>query len=231
MPRRLIEIDALRGLAIVLMVIYHIIFMLSFFNIIDFDILGSLAFEFHARVTQFLFLGLVGVSIHFSSRNFSGQLRRGAFIMAAAFLISLVTYVVVPEDYVRFGILHFIAVAIPVTVLFKGRPKLTLLAVAFSFVLGYFFKNTLVESIWLFPFGLHTSSFQSVDYFPLFPWLVLPLIGLYAAEFYYKERKATSLKFLGSIPGFVWMGKRSFIIYLVHVPIIYGVILLVSEIS
>ena len=63
--RRFWEIDSLRGLAIVMMVIFHLIFDLYFFGIYSFNVHSGFLWWF-ARITAFIFIFLVGVSLSLS---------------------------------------------------------------------------------------------------------------------------------------------------------------------
>lgn len=220
MIKRLPEIDALRGVAIVGMVLFHAAFIALIFGLIEFEPYGW-PLIVPVRAVQFLFLGLMGVSVHLSSRGFGGQLERAGILAGAAALVSLGTALFFPEEFVRFGVLHFAMVAIPVVSLFKGRPALALWTAAGSFLLGEFFLSFRVESEWLFPFGLLNSGFTSLDYFPLFPWLAAPLVGLVIGEAVYKKREPTALEALAGIPGLAALGRHSLAIYLLHPPVLF----------
>lgn len=223
--RRLAEIDALRGLAIVMMIVFHFGFDLSFLGISDLNI-DSGFWLILMRATQFLFLGLVGVSVALSSRGFVGQMKRGAFIFCIGMLISLATRVVFGEDFVKFGVLHLIGVVVPVLSLFKGRKILAFFTACMSVAIGMIFKGMVVESILLFPFGLVYSGFSSYDYFPIFPWISVCLVGLIVGEEVYGGRRPPIFSTFSKVPGLCNLGKHSLFIYLIHQPIIYFSLLL-----
>lgn len=217
---RLMEIDALRGVAIVGMVIFH--------GVYDLIILDVLSIEPYAwpqiivvRAVQFLFLGLVGVSIHLSSRGAKAQLRRGLTIFSCGLLVSLATWLTFPDQYVRFGVLHFIGVSIPIVALFKNHKAWAVFAALVCILLGSLVSGVKVEVPWLFPIGLTTVNFSSFDYFPLFPWLAVPLLGLVVGEIVYSKHKPTRLAVLAKVPGLTAMGRHSLAIYLLHQPVLY----------
>lgn len=228
MKTRLTEIDALRGLAICGMILFHAAF--------DAMILGMFEFEPYGwpliilvRAVQFLFLGLAGVSVALSGRGFVGQLRRGAVIFSCGMLVSFATWVLFPEDFVKFGVLHFVGVAVPILVLFKGRKVAALGVALISFAVGEYFLGLSVGVGWLFPFGLLAPGFSSLDYFPIFPWLAVPLVGLVLGEWIWGARRPTRLAILGRIPllsgrrhsPLLAMGRHSLAIYLLHQPVLY----------
>ena len=205
--------------------VYHFAFDLDFLGILEVPVMQG-GWLVLARFVQFLFLGLVGVSVSLSSRGFLGQLKRGAFIFLLGMGVSLVTYVFVGEGYVKFGVLHFIGAAVPLLVLFKGRALWALMAAALSLQLGLIFEGLTTTSAFLFPFGITQSSFYSLDYFPLFPWLSVSLVGLLIGEKVYGARRETVMSHLERVPGLVVMGSHSLLIYLIHQPLFYGALLL-----
>ena len=60
--QRFWEIDVIRGLAIVMMVTYHLLFDMAFFGVYTLDVSTGILWWF-ARLTAFMFLFLVGVSL------------------------------------------------------------------------------------------------------------------------------------------------------------------------
>lgn len=120
--QRFVEIDTLRGVAIVMMVIYHLMFDLNYFGVTDAVFTNPFWFYFQ-RVTASLFIVLVGVSLTLSvgqSRRqrvperviFKRLVGRGLRIFTWGLLVTLVTaFVFGPQLAVKFGILHFIGVA------------------------------------------------------------------------------------------------------------------------
>ncbi len=75
--------------------------------------------------------------------------------------------------------------------------------------------------------GFTARGFLSTDYFSLMPWFFLFLIGYF---FYQIAKEKEWLEKLYSLPSlgkpFRFMGKHSLIIYLIHQPVIYGVLML-----
>lgn len=229
MKKRLPEIDALRGIAVLGMIIFHFFFDLDYFDILRNQMFSGWWLIF-ARFGQFLFLGLVGFSVALSSRSFSVQCLRAGKIFAAGMLVTFVTWIFAPDAFVKFGVLHFIGVAIPIAWIFKAGIKknllvggsVTLLAAFASFFAGRYFLSLFSTSDFLFPLGIISPGFSSLDYFPIFPWIAVVLTGLVLGELYLKNvRKNFEEVFLLS-----WMGRHSLIIYLVHQPVL--ILLIIS---
>lgn len=227
--KRLTGIDALRGVALLMMVIYHAAFDVDYLGILAMDMTHG-AWGVWRRITQFLFLGLVGVSVELSRRGFGGQLKRGAFIFALGMGVTLATWLTVGDGFIKFGVLHFIGVAVPVVVLFKGRPWSAVALALVCLGVGAEFSQKVVENAWLFPVGLKTGHFYSLDYFPIFPWLAVPLLGLALVEWFPLKPEPRGLELLGRVKPLVAMGRHTLLVYLLHQPILYYALMLVFSV-
>lgn len=204
---RLPEVDALRGLAVSCMLVFHFVLVGTEMDVLDvaFDQGG---WHVLARFTQFLFLGLVGVSTWISRRDIWGQMQRAGRVFIGAMIVSAVTFAMFGDEYVRFGVLHLIAFSIPILALLKPVPNLAAaLAVGILLLTPY----AEFQAEWLY---------ARLDYFPPLPWMILPLLGLFlASKIYGKQPQETGLKFLVRWPLFGWLGRWAFVIYLIHFPI------------
>lgn len=215
--KRIPEFDALRGIAILGMFVFHFAYDLNFLGYVELNMYEGF-WLILARVAQFLFLGLVGVSIHLSSRSWGQQCWRALKLFAVALCVSAVTWFVFKEGFIRFGVLHFIAFAIPLVALFKGR--LWLSSSVFLFGLVLWQQGVLIGQI-AFLGGFLSSP---LDYFAPFPWILLPLGGLLVGEILYAKKQRTLLSKLGQVPGLLWLGQHSLVLYLVHQPVFYSLL-------
>ncbi len=230
---RIREIDALRGLAIILMVIYHIIFDLWFlgFADVDFRALPLLLFQ---RSIGTLFLLLVGVSLHLSqTRNREGyrhHLRRGLILGLVALAITLVTYIYPNKWFITFGIMHCIALSTLIAPLFFRLGRLNVLLGLIIIASGFLAYEIRVETPYLFWLGLIRPDYTALDFYPMLPWFGIVLIGVYAGQVFYPDG-AARLRIRGSAvaDALCWMGRNSLSIYLAHQPVIIGILLLYRE--
>lgn len=87
---------------------------------------------------------------------------------------------------------------------------------------GFLYANYFTAYLGFYPFG-----FFSTDYFPLTPWLFLFWAGFYLHHL--AERTAQSLRPLrrSVCPPLGWLGRNSLMLYLLHQPVIYGVLTVV----
>lgn len=224
---RLICIDALRGLAIVLMVVYHFCFDLSYFGLASFDFYQDRFWLNFRTLILSLFLGLVGVSLVLASQpqvNIRRYLRRLMLLVASAALVSLATWWMFGERLVFFGVLHFIAVASLLGMLFLRAGWLNLIL-----GVGVILFATSYQSPWFdIPgrrwIGLMTYKPATEDYVPLLPWLGVVLLGMFAGP-YTARWLQTHLRGIGDAAMVRWLalaGRHSLVIYLIHQPLLIG---------
>lgn len=229
MKKRYWEIDFLRGLAILMMVAYHLLWDVNYFYSVGIPLLTGFWKVFQV-ITASLFLFLVGVSLVVSNVRrqapFLKYLRRGGIVFFYGLLISLVTRILFPQEFIIFGILHFIGVAIVLSYVFRHARQWNLLF-GIGFILGgLFLKQVFVSTNWFLIFGIRSPSFSTLDYFPLFPWFGVVLLGLFFGErFYLKSDRNFLLKDYSKklfIKQTCFLGKYSLLIYFLHQAILYG---------
>ncbi len=235
MKKRFWEIDFLRGIAIIMMVIFHFLWDLNYFYKTDIVLLKGFWKAFQIT-TATLFLFLVGVSITISriqqTARFDKYLKGGLKIFLCGLIITAVTKLVFPNSFVIFGILHLIGVSIIISYFFKKFKYLNLLFGIIFIIVGLIVKNYAVNcNIFLF-LGLHSNTFNSIDYFPIFPWFGVILIGLFVGKLIYPKNerrfRLINLSNEAVVKSICLLGKKSLIIYLFHQIVLYGVFLIIS---
>lgn len=234
------ELDFLRTLAILLMVAYHAAFDLSQFYGWDIDVFGG-PWLVLARATAILFLLVSGASAAISFERMKAMpprarvrrhLLRFARIGGAALLVTAATYAVNPETYVRFGILHLIAVTgllLPLAVAFKERAALAGIAMI---AIGLFLLRLRTDISLLIPFGLRPADFQTVDYFPLLPWAGVILIGYaigytaYVRGFglWARSQHNPLISHDSRLTTLLFPSRHALLLYLLHQPLIMAVL-------
>ena len=230
--QRIWELDALRGLCILCVIAVHFLFDLQYF--ISLNLTLPSWFQFIQQYGGVIFVLLSGCCATLGSRSF----RRGLLVFGAGMLISLVTagmYWLGLADrtvIVWFGVLHLLGICMMLYPLFRKLPSAPLAALALCILLiGYAITGLRVSVPFLFPFGLVTEHFFSSDYFPLFPQLGWFLLGVVLGRTVYAEKRTL-------LPGgaqnffllrfFCWCGRQSLFIYLLHQPILYGLLELIA---
>ena len=225
------EIDAVRGIAILMMIVFHTVFDISFFLIAPVNVETGF-WRYFALATASLFLLVVGISLVISHARSSGKksgfalakkfLVRGAGIFALGLLVTLATWLYLHEGFIIFGILHLIGVSVMLSVLFFRFGKYNIV-IGMLFIAGGFFIGSVHGPVWLLPLGVQPASFSSVDYTPLIPWFGVVLVGIGLGECLYSGgvRQFT----VPDVPALlvhalVFLGQHSLLIYLVHQPVI-----------
>jgi uncharacterized membrane protein len=230
--RRIAAVDALRGNAIVAMIVYHFSWDLSYFGFVSVNVAADPGWKAFARTIAGTFVALVGVSMVLATRRRFHpwpDLRRLAVIVGAALLVTVGTWYAFPEAYVFFGILHLIAFASVAALPFLWLPTAVVPIVGFAvFALPFFFTADVFASPALLWLGLSPRPPTSVDYVPVFPWFAMTLFGIVVGRLFvrYASDSAVALWTPSRLPGrmAIVAGRWSLLIYLVHQPILIGVL-------
>lgn len=234
---RFLELDCLRGIAIICMASFHFLFDYNFFVSQQFDLAGGLWFWL-GRVSAILFLLLAGISLSLrlhrkklqGKKLVSDLVVRGLFIFGLGMLLTFFTLLVFPPYAILFGILHLIGLSTILAIPFLKQPVWAGIIGFGIAILGTFFYWQWLpfpKLLAFFPF-----SFSTFDYFPVFPWFGLVLIGIFLGNRFYPNGKPSFRFKLGSgnplVRLLAWAGKNSLAIYFVHQPVLVGLLLLAA---
>lgn len=228
-------LDFIRGICILLVVGYHILFDLS-------EVFGGqYAFFRSTAMTNFrhCFVGtlviLAGISCSFTRSN----LKRGIKTIFWGMVITAVTTFLMPSQQITFGILHFFGSAMLLCGLLE-TPLKKIATIPGILISLFLFLTTwnLYRGIWGIP-GLFTLSLpemghrfplfilgfrtghSSSDYYPLMPWLFLFLIGVFLGRFF-KAGNVPAVFKKNPLPILTTIGRHTLWIYLIHQPLVYG---------
>lgn len=208
--------------------------------------LGKTLLDFFTPFEPFfagMFILVSGVACNLSHNN----LKRGGLLLLIAVGVTLVTLLVLPSEAIYFGILHLLSVSMLLYAVL--RPVIQKIPIAAGvvvtlllFLLTYGVSDGHIgvldwvkiplPSDWyqtkvLFPLGLRHRQFFSADYFPLLPWLFLFFCGSFLGRLgvekgfpaFFHPRRSRFFSFLG---------RHSLVIYLLHQPILYGLLWLIQ---
>jgi uncharacterized membrane protein len=236
------EVDVARGVAIIMMVVYHTTYDLDALGGYDIDATSG-NWALFADVTAGLFLFLVGVSLAISRartgltgwRLFGKYLARGLRILAYGMVLTGV-FLILRMGVVAFGILHLIGVSIILAYPFLRLRYTNLVLGVLIFAAGQYIlaQNLTSEGYWLLPFGVLPEGVMMPDYRPLLPWFGVVLIGLFFGNVVYagglRSSSPTSKAPLLARP-LLPLGRNSLFIYLIHQPIVIALLVLTGTIS
>jgi len=201
--KRLLEIDFLRGIAILMMVVFHFTWSLNHFGVIHLNLLSG-GWNWFQNITGGLFIFLVGVSLTLSYSKVIKKsphryplkyLARGIRVFGYGMIITLVSYIIFPDAYVFFGILHFIGASIILVTPFINFTWLNLFLGIFTLAFGAWASNIIVNVPWLVWFGFW-YPINTIDIYTIVPWIGLVFLGLFAGNMIYHRKKKVKFGFV-----------------------------------
>lgn len=234
---RLESIDALRGVAIAMMFIYHFCYDLSYFGFADFNFYHDPRWIYFRIVIVSSFLLLVGVSLYLATRhglNRRAFIKRLAWLIAYAAIISVISYIMFRERLIFFGILHFIAVASVVGLLFARLYWLNLVSAIAIIVIGLTVKHPFFDqSAWQW-LGMVTTLPRTEDYVQFIPWFGVVLLGMFLGQLLFDRKPLKGLvRWQSRHPlsrTLTLGGRHSLHIYMLHQPIFMGMLFVVASV-
>ncbi|MBR2743210.1 MAG: DUF1624 domain-containing protein [Clostridia bacterium] len=221
---RLLFLDSLRGFSVISMIFYHLAFDIYDFGIYPLGI-GTLPFEVWRMSIVTVFLTVSGISQNLSKN----RLRRALITVAAAYLVTAATYFFDPHEYVVFGVLHCLGFSALIYAVFKkyiDRVPYAPFVFMAAFVILLVIKLPTVSVPHLYAFGFTDAAFVSSDYYPLLPNLFLFLFGTSLTPYLGGEKVSTFLMRVHARP-LDFVGRHALIIYLIHQPVMVGIITLI----
>ena len=235
MKKRIWELDALRGLCILGMIVVHFVYDITvLYRLTDWTPPDT--FLFVQRWGGVLFLLISGICVTLGSHC----IKRGLIVFGCGMLVSAVTYGMYYFGFagkgmtIYFGVLHCLGICMLLWPVFRKQHWVSLLSLAAVLVaIGFVLEDMeKVSYPWLMPLGLPWQGFISSDYFPLLPYFGFFLAGAAFGRLLYgkKESLLPNVNAGNPIVRFLqWCGRHSLWIYLLHQPILNGICMLLAE--
>ena len=242
-PGRYALLDELRGLDLVSMMLYHACWDLAFLFGVQMNWYAATPGHLWQQSICWVFILLSGFCVPLGHHT----LRRGATVFGAGVLVTAVTLLFMPEDRVVFGVLTLLGSAMLLTgllepLLKKVPPAVGLAVAAVLFALTYHaadhylgigaLRLALPESLYANYltafFGFYPEGFFSTDYFALLPWIFLFWAGYFGHRSIGRARMEPLRRSV--CPPLGWMGRHSLVLYLLHQPVIFGVLWVIFQI-
>lgn len=211
---RINEIDVARFIAIVLMIIYHIVYDLSEYTDINVNI-NALVWEIVGKTAAFLFIFISGVC----SGIGNDTVERGMYVFSWGMVTTFITYIFDENQYIRFGILHLLGFSMIISLLIRRlNTFLKFVIAASAVILGWTFNEITSNFIILLPLGITYKDFTSFDYYPIMPYISLFIMGIIFQEIFYKNKRS---KFKIKSNYFIrYVSSNSLTLYILHQPVI-----------
>ena len=231
MGTRAQAIDVARGAALVAMIAYHACWFADDAALVDLDLRATSWHVFQRSIAGSFFL-LVGVSLALARPTAATAVARIARIAACALLVTVTSAVLDPQRVVTFGILHNIAVssllALPALRLGVWNALLGTLLVALGAVVSLP-SHPLLD--WT---GLGAEPAPAFDFQPLLPWLGVVLWGAALGTVLLGPLGKPVLAWRSkSVParGLAFLGRHSLLVYIAHVPVLFGITTILARLS
>ncbi len=240
--RRIDAIDALRGCALVWMALYHFCFDLNNVGFLRQDFYRDPLWTTQRTVILSLFLLCAGCGQALAWRN--GQdwprfWRRWIWIVVCAVLVSIGSWLMFPDSYIYFGVLHGLAVMLVIVRLTAGWGAWLFLPALLALAAPMVLAPWLAASSWTETFnapalnwlGLVTRKPVTEDYVPLLPWLGVVWIGVAITDVWIRRGTPANWR---AAPGWqaalVWLGRHSLWFYMLHQPVLIGLVWLAKSV-
>jgi uncharacterized membrane protein len=227
------RLDALRALAMLWMAAFHFCFDLNYFRFIRQNFNGDPLWTVQRACIVSLFLFCAGLSQAVAldqGQRWPRFWRRWAQLAGCALLVSAGSYLMFPQTFISFGVLHGIAVMLIVARLSAplGRWLWPLGLVALT--LPWLIHDAAFDTRWLNWVGLVTHKPFTEDYVPVLPWLGVVWWGLAAGQWVLAHRRAwLAGPLTGAARPFAMLGRWSLSFYMIHQPVLIGLLALLHR--
>jgi uncharacterized membrane protein len=227
---RIAGVDALRGGALCLMFAYHFCFDLRFYRVIAADFEHDPFWLGFRALIVASFMALVGISLVLADRAGATPRqfwKRIGVIAACAIAASVGSWFLFPNTFIYFGILHCIALASVLAWPFIRKPGIAAAIGVAVVTAGLALSWPAFDARALSWIGFTTTKPATEDYVPLVPWAGVVFIGI-ALGHLLARAAFRPLAPLETTPRWLrWLGRHSLAVYMVHQPILLGMLWIV----
>ena len=236
-------IDALRGIIIVIMILFHLLYDIEAIFGIQFQIMQPDITRIILAIFPTCFFIISGVCTAFSR----SILKRGLTLFIIGNLITLVTILIIPEQKIIFGAISSIGCCMLLYCLVKNildKIPCSVSVAIFFFLFVAFYEfwyshsisliftrvhfDFIVTNNHLYAFGLPHKDFFSTDYFPLLPYFFSFIVGTALSKPIF-QKKFPQWFYTTKMPIINKIGKYSLVIYIVHQPLIYFTLTMINK--
>lgn len=225
---RVYIIDTLRGIAFSLMFIFHIFVAINILTPLDYD-LHNFYLYYIGYIARTLFILLFGISLCLSYYNSSNlieykkkQLYKSRLLLFCGIIITILTYIYIPNNYIVFGILHFLSISLLLLFHFVNNIPLLLFISFLSIYIQYsnnFNQRNFIISMFI------PAYKNTIDHFHITTYIHIIIIGILIGHFikyiqsnYPKLFNKYNIKHSNILS---LIGQNSLLLYMLHIPLIY----------
>lgn len=230
MGKRIWELDALRGLLLLAITVFHLMYDLIFLYALV-PLKYPAVYQFFNDWLGVPFLVLSGLCVTLGAR----PVRRGITVFLGGMAVTAATagmYFLGVADsgiLIYFGVLHCLGVCMLLWPLLRKLPNWLLAALGAAIIgIGlYCGSHVRVDFPWLIPLGIPCWGFRSSDYYPLLPNLGYFCIGAVLGRTLYRKKESLLSKVDDRsilIRPLCFLGRHSLLFYLLHQPVLAGAV-------
>ena len=250
MGERYWEVDAIRGLALVGMIVYHwFACMVMFHMIVEDEQFLSVYGTVHIASASFILIAGTALVLRYermkgktTQEYYFSIVKRALQLFAIAMVITVASFIgaklfMQSDAFIKFGFLHMLSISMLLSIPFLRFGKWNILPGLIVILLGLFVIPQFTDPGWLYPMGIHGADFMDFtqDYFPIFPWFGVMLFGIGVGAVAYPEGKRRfSIRNPGALGKFfarIGHGNVTLMVYLIHIPIIFVLLWLISLVT
>lgn len=235
---RYLEIDTMRGIAIIGMIFFHILVAMNILNKASFN-LDTPGWYIFSKFFASTFIFLVGTSLTLSyakikdkpiMQTYKKYLLRGLGLFGLGIGMTVITYLGLEKGVIVFGILHLIGLSIILGMLMVRYNFLNLVLGSLMILAGAILNYMTFSFSYLVWLGFVPQNFYTLDYFPILPWFGVVLLGIAFGNQAYtngvRQFKLPDYSENKLITVLCFLGRHSLLIYVLHLPIIAGLVYL-----
>lgn len=245
--KRVHLIDEIRGILIIYVILYHLLYDVSqIFWVGSIDWMYSPWMNILRNTMTGTLIVISGISCEFSRNNG----KRGLKIFGIGMILTVITALFIPSELIVFGILHFFGISILIYTLLRYiLAKVPILPGIIGLIYLYFstyhlyegyigiiakIPVTLPEQIKnykiFYPIGFPVEGVYSADYYPLIPWIFLLFAGTFLGR-YIRRGNLPAIAYKEHSKSLSVIGRHTLFIYLIHQPLIYGILYILYNIK
>ncbi|HJJ39242.1 MAG TPA: heparan-alpha-glucosaminide N-acetyltransferase domain-containing protein, partial [Methanocorpusculum sp.] len=189
-----------------------------------------------------LFVLICGFSLILRQRRMEGASRkaynitvvkRGIQVILIGILFAVVSSVIIyffigDGRYMMFNFLMMMGCSMILALPFVPLKKWAVIPAVLFIILG-FLLSTINGPLYLMPLGILPGDYLPRDFFPIFPWVGIMLLGFALGSVLYPNgnRRFTIPQPNKFCRGLATIGKYPLQIYVLHIPVLAGIIFLV----
>lgn len=241
---RLNGLDILRGSAILFAILYHTLYDVYYVFNFNMPFLFSGWFDIIHEIFLVILIIVSGICTSFSHNIY----KRAGFLIIVGEIITIITSIFIPDQLIVFGVITFFGSIMMIYGLtadfFRKIPWKLLAVICILLFIVFLFMGSngtftfgdfsvkiisIHNNEFLYPLGLLTPEFESSDYFPLIPYGFLFIAGT-AFSVPVKQGKLNKLFYSIKCRPVEFIGRHSLVVYLVHQPVIFGIVYLIHTI-